>query len=202
MNNLPVIHETGVELSLGTASLEEIRNKALRNIEADPTLPEYRKQAVIRELDFLIKLERLRRLRKFAFQWAEEKEAFRNSIFSKRIELANNIRLAVKQTDLQIAQLNREILNCKLDVIERIRRLRPKDDSAAYLKKAALELQKLRLQKLIMQAREDMFHQNLTDRTLNRQKFYDRVRKLYPDVADDLMDYYDRQVFEQTLRRQ
>jgi hypothetical protein len=201
MNDLVVSNDSGVEQTLGTASLEEIRNKAFRNIESNPILTDYQKNTIIKELDFLIEHERLRRLRKFAFQWAEEKEVFQNGMLLRRIELDNGIRVSRKQTALKIAQLNKDILDCKLDVIERIRKLRPKDDSAAYLKKAALELQKLRFQKIIMKAKEDMFHQNLTDRALSRQRFYEKVKKLYPDMADDLMEYYDRQVFQQIARR-
>jgi hypothetical protein len=201
MSDLPVVIDNGAERMLGTPLLEEIRINALRKIEADESLSTYGKKTLVNELNFLIEHERLRRLRKLKIQWIEEKETFRNDIIVRRIELANSIRLSTKQTDLQIAQLNRDIANCKLDVIERIKKMRPKDDSAAYLKKANLELQKLRLQKLIMQTREDMLHENLTNRTLKRQNFHDRVRKLYPDTADELLEYYDRQVFQQTTRR-
>lgn len=200
MSDLPAIYDNSAEDKLGTAFLENIRNNALRNIESDPTLPERRKQALIRELDFLIEHERLRRLRKFVFQWVEEREAFRTGILQRRIELANNVRLSMKQTALKIAQLNKDIANCKLDVIERIRRMRPKNESEAYLKKAALELQKLKFQKAILQAKEEMLHENLTNRAFNRQKFHEKVRKLYPDMADEMMEYYDRQVFQQSRR--
>ena len=97
--------------------------------------------------------------------------------------------------------MNKDIVNCQLDTLERIRQMRAKNESPDYIKKAEQEMQKLRLQKIIMEAKEDMFHKNLTKRTLNRQKFINKVQKLYPETADELIEYYDRQVFQQTARR-
>jgi len=201
MNNLTETNRIGAELLLGTPVLEGIRNRTELKIVSNPILSEDQIKSALKELDFLIEYERLHRLRQFAFRWIEGKEAFHNELILSRVELANEIRISRKQAALKIAKINREIANCRLDLMERIKKLHPKDDSSLYIKKAHSELQKLRFQKIIMREKEEIFHENLANRTLNRHKFYDKVKKLYPDMVDELMEYYDRQVFQQTARR-
>jgi hypothetical protein len=201
MNDLPVIRDNVAEQALGFASLEEVRARAVSVIESNPELSTWQKRAITKEINFLTERERLLRLRRFAFQWIDEQQTMRNRHVQRRIELVNAIRVSNRQTALQIAQIDKDILSCKLDLIERLKNIQSKGDSVRSAQAILSELEKLQFQRILMKAKENLFHQNLADRTLNRQKFMDKVRKEYPDMADELIEHYDRQVFEQTKRR-
>ncbi|OGC95069.1 MAG: hypothetical protein A2W25_04690 [candidate division Zixibacteria bacterium RBG_16_53_22] len=201
MNELVTTHNGEAEQSLGFASLEEVRSRAIRGVESNPELSRWQKRAMTEEINFLTEHERLHRLRRFAFQWIDERLTLRNRLVLKRIELANAIRVSNRQTALQIAQIDKDILSCKLDLIERLKNIQSKGNSVRSAQGILSELEKLQFQRILMKAKENLFHQNLADRTLNRLKFMDKVRKEYPDMADELIEHYDRQVFEQTKRR-
>jgi hypothetical protein len=85
----------------------------------------------IRELDFLIEYERLRRLRAAVHQWRDERREWLLSHISRQQEVLNRLAIARKETALTIARMNREIVMYKLEILRELRRLRPREKQAA-----------------------------------------------------------------------
>jgi len=199
--NLPANHNSSAESLLGTVSLEVLRNKALRNIEEDASLSVQQKLMAIKELDFLLEYERLRRLRNSAYQWEEERREHRYRMAQRHQEMTIKLAIERKETVLRIAEINRDITACKLRIIEDFKKLKPKDESLNHVRQLKKDLSRLQLQKRIAQAHENSFHQNLTERVANRARFIKQVRREYPDLAEELVDFYDQQVFRQEGRK-
>jgi hypothetical protein len=193
-------HETDAEQLLGTASLEMLRNRALEKISKDESLSEQQKTMAVRELDFLLEYERLRRLRQAAWQWRDEKRErrYRNAI--KKQQVFNQMMLDQKSTDLEIAEINRKIIRIKLDVMTELRKLKPKPTQNADIKKARNEMLKLKIRSKMARAMQRDFAEGISDLALYRARFLKKVQEEFPDSADLIIDNFD-QLLNQFMER-
>ena len=190
------VHLLTAEQLVAATSLEVLRRDAESRIDQNATLTLRDKQLAKRELEFLLEYERLRRLRRAVYQWKSERREELYRIIVRREEVQNQVRLSRAETAREVARLNHEIVQWKLDTVERIRRLRPKDDFAAHVRQARLGLLKLKLQQIMARRREEYLADSIDSQVLRRGRFLLRVREQYPDMADELIDYYDRLQFE------
>jgi hypothetical protein len=189
-------HRSSAELLLGTASLEELRNKALQKIEAKEHLTETQKKSLVKELDFLLEYERLRRLRRVVWQWHDEKRDRHYNNLKVKVELLNELLIGRKKTALEVARLDSEMLKIRLEMFEKIRKLRPQNDNRRYLRNAERDFLKLKLQQRYSKLRERHLVETLENRIIRRTNFLKKVRANFPDLEEELMAQYDRQMYE------
>jgi uncharacterized coiled-coil DUF342 family protein len=194
-------HYQGAGRKLGTGSLERLRMQLCAKINADPQLNRSEKRRVIQELDFLITHERLRRVQQATHQWRNVELDHQINVLQKVHETVNKIRSARAETDLVIAKVGFEILNYRTQLVERfwqfhkrVQKELPPRDTAAHGTKAMSEEER-ELQ------REELLHAKFARRALNRANFAALVKKDFPDLAEELLDLYDQQVFASGVSR-
>lgn len=196
--NLPVNYdESSAETTLGTASLEILRNKALEQIRKNESLSSEQRAAAVRELHFLIEHERLRRLKLIVQQWEEERNEYRYRRAIRRRQVLNQLAIEQRETARTIARINRDIIRYRLEIIEQIRKLRPKDELHQFIRRAQAEMIKLKLQRRYARARQQAIARELRDAVIRRARFLKMVREKYPDLEEELMDDYDRREFQE-----
>lgn len=196
--NLPVIqHNDGREFLKG-GSLVMLRAEALDCIKNDVRLTPELKLAAIRELDFLLEYERLRRVRIAHRKFRDEERELVYQALIRRQEVVNLIRLAQAQTARAIEEIKRDIAHWRIEVEARLQRLRPKDE---VLKQARNELVKLQLQHRLERLREQHLFRGLEEQTMKRAALVEKVRNDFPDLAEELIDHYDQLSYQSAGRR-
>ncbi|MBI5037736.1 MAG: hypothetical protein HZC01_03495 [Candidatus Kerfeldbacteria bacterium] len=191
--NLPVIqHNDGREFLKG-GSLVMLRAEALDCIKNDMRLTPQLKVAAIRELDFLLEYERLRRVRIAHRKFREEERELVYQALIRRQEVVNLIRLAQAQTARAIEEIKRDIAHWRIEVKVQLQRLRPKDE---VLKQARNEILKLKLKHRLEQMREQELHRSLEEQTLKRAALMGKVQRDFPDLAEELVERYDQMAYQ------
>lgn len=197
---LMVKHQTSAEQLLGTVSLESLRIQLQRKINDNPDLSKKQRKQVLAELDFLIEYERLRRLKMAVHQWEREEQSHKLELLKNRVELVNKLRIARAKSNRLVAKMHSDAANLKLGMVEKLLALKKKYANASQTDGAAKELENLRIRDTIARKKEEAFHANISRRTVNRARFVKMVEKEYPDMADELIDHYDRQLFNAGVR--
>jgi len=193
---------SGPELKLGTGSLEILRIEALTRIHSSMNLTRRQKRAVAKELHYLVEYERLRRLRRAVWEWQDEKTEKQFERTRRQNQMRNTLRIESRQATLELAKINKQILECKLQCIDMIRSRQDDYQLNTYIRKAKAELVKIDTQKQLTKARQQMLADGLSDQVIHRAKFQQMAEKNFPDMAEELTDFYDQQMFQQGIRRQ
>ena len=124
--NLPAVYENGAEQSLGTGSLELVRANMRQLIQRRTDLAPADEEYILEELDCVIEGERQRRMQLATYQLEREALNHRIKQLSKVADIVIYVRTQHAQAEREMAQHAREIVNGKLDIAERIMRLREK----------------------------------------------------------------------------
>ncbi len=206
--NLPVKHEISAERLLGTASLETIRSRLIQEIENSPKYAWHQKNKIIKELDQLIENERYRREQLAARQLQKEELDHKLiiiqrhcKIYDECAELVRRLQLQKAQTNHTIARYKRERTLWHVEIIERLLQLKAKYKPAEKQDEHLKELRKIRQQQKLSEAKEQVILDSLAKKAMNRATFIKMVNKQFPDMADELLDFYDQQLFQHGTRR-
>ncbi len=197
---LMVKHQTSAEQLLGTVSLESLKIQLQRKINDNPDLNKKQRKRVLRELDFLIEYERLRRLKMAVHQWEREEQSHTLDLLKSRVEIVNKLRIARAKSDRLVAKMHSDTANLRLVMVEKLLALKKKHANSCQTNGAAKELENLRIRDEIARKKEEAFHANISRRTLNRARFIKMVETDFPDMADELIDHYDKQLFNAGVR--
>lgn len=205
---LQIKQDDSAEQVLGTTSLEMVRGRIVRNVNDSPDLTWKQRRRIIKELDFLIENEKNRRAQIVAHQWEREELEHRYVIVQKQADISqkyadivSKLRLLQARTDRALARYQRDSLMCKMDVIERIMHLKAKYKSTEKEGDHIKELLKIKRQQKLSEAREQAILDSITKRAMNRATFIKMVNDKFPDMLDELTDFYDQQIFQQGIRR-
>ena len=205
---LPVKHDDSAEQVLGTTSLEMVRGRVIRNINKNPDLNLWQRWRTKRELDFLIRCEQARREQSINHQLEIEELEHKHVIVQKQADISqkhadivSKLRLLQARTDRAVARYQRDCFFCKLDVIERVLHLRAKYKSVENQDDHLKEILKIKRQQKLFEAREQAILDSITKRAMNRATFIKMVNDKFPDMVDELTDFYDQQIFQQGTRR-
>lgn len=198
---LPVKHETSAGQLLGTASLEMVRSNLRRQIKNNVNLSYVERRRVLRELDFLIEYERMRRYRQAVHKWQRECLEYKLELLQKHCETVDQLRIARAKTEQTEARIRCEIVDLKLATIEKAMVLRKKYDSIHERDKELRELDNVVIRDRIAKRKEEILNSQIARRALNRAHFIKKVEEQFPDMAEELTDYYDQQVFSSETGR-
>ena len=199
--NLPVKYENGAEQSRGTGSLELVRANMRQLIQRRTDLAAEDKEYILKELDCVIEGERQRRARLATYQLELEALDHRIDQVRKASDIACYVRTKQGQAEREIAQHAREIVNGKLDIAERIIRLREKYKPVPVRDEHQEEIDSMKKRQSIADMRENAALNSVTERALKRAAFVKKVQAEFPDMSEELIDYYDQQVFQRGARR-
>ena len=206
---LPVKQEVSAEHLLGTTSLEMVRGRVIRNIYDNPELTRKQRKRIIKELDFLIEHEKRRRKQLAAHQWQREELDHRlvisqmhAEIHQKSADIVCKLRLLKAQTDLAVARYERDSLMCKIDVVERLMQIKAKYKPIERQGDPLKELLTMKKQQKLSEAREQAILNSIAKRAMGRAAFVEMANDKFPDMADEMIDFYDQQLFQQGMRRQ
>ncbi len=203
---LPIKHEMSVKNILNSASIEKLRYDFMARIEVNESFSEDQKDAMVQELDFLLQFEKYRRMLRMIYLIKEEKREYENRIYEQqrlrrvnvykaRQELKHETALNRKETALKIAKLNEEIANCKMTVLERLDKIGSHAPIDKDLRKAKGELNRIKLQSKLRRTLQDEAEKELRDRVIRKAQFQKQVKQQFPDMEEELMDEYDRQMY-------
>lgn len=205
---LLVQQEDSAEQVLGTTSLEMVRGRVIRTISNNLSLSGKQRKRIIKELDFLIENEKNRREQLVAHQWQREELEHRlviarkqADIHQKYADIVSKLRLLKARTDRAVARYERDSLMCKIDTIERLMQLKAKYKPVEKQDDHLKELLKIKKQQKLSEAREQAILDSIAKRAMSRAAFIKMVNEKSPDMADDLIDFYDQQIFQHGTRR-
>ena len=205
---LLVQQEDSAEQVLGTTSLEMVRGRVIRTISNNLSLSGKQRKRIIKELDFLIENEKKRRAQLVAHQWQREELEHRlviaqkqADIYQKYADIVSKLRLLKARTDRAVARYQRDSLMCKIDTIERLMQIKAKYKPVEKQDNHLKELLKIKKQQKLSEAREQAILDSVTKRAMSRAAFIKMVNEKSPDMADDLIDFYDQQIFQHGTRR-
>lgn len=204
--NLPIKHEMSVDVIFNNVSIEKLRNDFMARIETSETYSKDQKDAMVQELNFLLQFEKYRRMLRMIYLIKEEKREYRNRIYERqrlrranaykaRRELKHETTLNRKETALKIAKLNEEIANCKMAVLERLDKIGSYAPIDKDLRKAKSELNRIKLRSKLRRTIQDEAEKELRDRVIRKAQFQKQVKHQFPDMEEELMDEYDRQLY-------
>jgi len=198
---LPAKREEGAEHWLGTASLELVRARIHQAILANPEVSSGDYRRIFKELDALIAYEHDRRA--LSGKYAKECAALEHRISQlKRAAEATaelqGIRIA---SEYELDRHRRNRVQWQLDVAERILALRAKYRKVAKPNPHLEEMLRLKRQQQVTEAREQAMLESIRRRARHRATFVKMVNEKFPDMAEDMIDFYDQQIFRQTKRR-
>ncbi len=200
--SLPVKVENGAELMLGTGSLELVRARVSHLVTQRTDLTPRDRERILTELNELIASERERRLCLARRQLEIETLEHRVACLRTKVQVACETRLQIASVEQDIARQRRETIHSNLDIAERILALRdkykpppPKRDE--YVE----ELSRMRKKHLLSEEREATLLKSITERAMKRAAFVKNAQEQYPDLAEELIDYYDQQMFQNHSRR-
>lgn len=200
--NLPVKHEEGAEHWLGASSLELVRARLKCAIFANPHLTSKDRKRVLKEVDAMIEYEREQRVRTGIYRREREYLEHRIEQVQRAAEVVRDVRLMKARLEDELARYARDKAGYRIDIAERILQLRakykPAESPNAHLK----ELLLMKQRQQIAEAKEREMLDSITRRAKHRAAFIEAVNEKFPDLADELTDYYDQQVFRHTARRQ
>ncbi len=198
--NLPVKQENGAELTLGTGSLELVRANLRKQIFSDPSLGWRVRRRILRELDGLITSERERRQRHAQYEREQEELNHRISIVMQQADAESAIRTRLAKARSEIAKYDMERDTYRLNIAERALQLRAKYKLHNERDDMSSELTRIQKRQLLSDAKEKAVLRGITKRAMNRAAFVKEAQEKHPDIADELIDYYDQQVFQQNRR--
>jgi len=205
---LPVKQEDGAEQVLGTTSLEMVRGKVICNIYDNPDLTWAQQKKIIKELDYLIENEKCRRADLAVRQWQREELEHRlvlaqkqAEIYQKYADIIGKLRLHKAETNKAIALYERDSLMYKVDVIERLIQIKAKYKPVEKQDDHLKELLQIKKKQKLSEAREQVILDSITKRALSRASFIKMINDKFPDMVDELIDFYDQQIFRQGTRR-
>lgn len=199
--NHPPAPFSSTEDIFGTVSLETLKNRALKILDDNEAMTTHQKVRTQREIEFLLECERFNRLRRLVYQLHDEKQDRTYKRILNHQTFLHQLQVGRKETALAISKIEREIVKCKLDVIERARSLMPKRELHEHMKKLQDDFRKLRIHQKYQRARQGMLSQEIAEQAIRRAQFIRRIRKHFPDLEDELLESYDKQVFQQRTRR-
>jgi len=205
---LPVKQEGSAEQVLGTTSLEMVRGKIIHNVYDNPDLDWSQRKRIIEELDVLIENEKCRRAQLAAHQWQREELEHRlvivqkqADIYQKYADIISKLRLLKAETNRAIERYERDSLMYKVDIIERLVQIKAKYKPVEKQDEHLKELLKIKKQQKLSEAREQVILDSLAKRVMSRAAFIKMVNEKFPDMADEFIDFYDRQIFQRGTRR-
>ncbi|MEW6410915.1 MAG: hypothetical protein AB1483_00420 [Candidatus Zixiibacteriota bacterium] len=206
--SLPAKYDDGAEHVLGTTSLQIVRSKIIENIRRYPGMTWWQRRKIINELDSLIEMERCRRKQLAAHQLQRENVEHRLiiaqkqiDIFEKYVDVISRVRLLKARTSRAVARYERDSVMCKLDVIERLMQIRAKHKPAEKQDDHLKELSQIKKQQEVSQAREQAVLDSIAKKAMSRATFINMVNEKFPDMADELVDFYDQQIFQRGAGR-
>lgn len=194
--NLPIKHDLSVEYFLNKSSIESIRNELTLKIESNDNLTEDQKENALGEMDLLLRYEKYRRMLRMIYQLRDERrDRFNNMcdqirlrreyLTKKRQEFKHELLLNRKDTILHIAKADAEL-----------RKLNPESKNRKITMHANDELNKIRLKGRLRRAIQEENEKELRSRVFQKAQFLQKVRKHFPDLEEELMDEYDRQMYD------
>lgn len=205
---LPVKQEGSAEQVLGTTSLEMVRGRVIRDIYNNFSLSGKQRKRIIKELDFLIENEKNRRSQLVSHLWQREELEHRlvitqkqADIHQKYADIVSKLRLLKARTDRAVARYERDGLMCKIDTIERLLQIKAKYKPVEKQDDHLKELLKIKKQQKLSEAREQVILDSITKRAMSRAAFIKMINEKSPDMADELIDFYDQQIFQKGTRR-
>ena len=124
-----------------------------------------------------------------------------------RIALAHRLagairemRLATARTESEVATYAQGNRQRELDILERILQLRVKYKPAETLDAHVKELRQLKRHQQLADAKEQAVLDSIAKRVRHRAAYIQLVNEKFPDMADELIDFYDQQVFRRGTR--
>ena len=205
---LPVKQEGSAEQVLGTTSLETVRGRVIHNVYDNPDLSWCQRKRIIEELDVLIENEKCRRAQLAAHQWQREELEHKlvitqkqADIYEKYADIISKLRLFKAGTDRFIARYERDSLMYKVDIIERLVQIKAKYKPVEKQDEHLKELLKIKKKQKLSEAREQAILDSIAKRAMSRASFIKMVNDKFPDMVDELIDFYDQQIFRQGTRR-
>ncbi len=205
---LPVKQEGSAEQVLGTTSLEMVRGRVIHNVYDNPDLDWSQRKRIIEELDVLIENEKCRRAQLATHQWQREELEHRlvitqkqADIYQKYADIVSKLRLFKARTDRAIARYERDSLMCRVDIIERLIQIKAKYKPIEKQDDHLKELLRIRKHQKLSEAREQAILDSIAKRAMSRAAFIKMINEKFPDMADELIDFYDQQIFRQGTRK-
>lgn len=194
--NLPINHDLSTESIIKNSSIETIRGELTHRIQSSDILTAEQQSVALEEMDVLLEYEKYRRMLTMIYQLKQDSREringtrdrirFRREfLIRKRQEQKQELLLSRKEATLRIAKINAEL-----------RKLRPQPPVDKDLKRTQDELNKIKLRGRKRRASQEQVEKELRDRVERKAQFLIKVRQKFPDMEDELMDEYDRQMYE------
>lgn len=196
---LSTIVRVGPGLDSGLHQLEVRRNNLYGEINS-LTIPDDAKRRARAEVDFLIDYAKARRVQVALQEWHRCRSAFRLELAASRADVRNRLVLEQSRVRMQLFEDRRRRIQATLDVLERARRLAPKDEIRDLHIKARKESLRQQLAGRVSRISRKQLQEELADMVLARGRFHARVRKHFPDMEDELMEKYDAHMFARGVR--
>lgn len=199
--NLPALIDDPGDMvpsqSLKDESLAALRRKAVKwithHIETDST-----RKAAIEELAYVLVAERLHREEILLLKHLEEKKEHQIRLLTKLQEYKRAKLTEQKKLQLAVSDINAKIASN----LSRTRHLlsQPATQTEAVIERAKGQLARMKAQQALKRHLQDAYFDSLENQATHRANFLTHVREKYPDLKDEIMDEYDRNVhdFNQT----
>jgi len=198
---LPVAYDVSAEQLLGTASLELVRSRVRQNVLDNPDLTFFQRRKILKELDWLIECEQKRRARLAVRQWEKEELEHKTDMLEKQVQILSKLRILKARTELEVFQHQRDALCCKIEIMERLLHLKAKCKPVEKEDNSMKELIKIKQQLKLSDIKDQAIIKSITRRAMNRAAFIKMVNNKFPDMAEELLDFYDQQTFQHGVRR-
>jgi len=105
------------------------------------------------------------------------------------------------ETNKAIALYERDSLMYKVDVIERLIQIKAKYKPVEKQDDHLKELLKIKKKQKLSEAREQAILDSIAKKAMSRAAFIKMVNEKFPDMVDELIDFYDQQIYRQGTRR-
>ena len=174
-------------------SLTSVRLNGLKWISLNIKTPSLRK-AAIRELAEFLTFEKLRRREELIGQHLEKTNELQIRLLDKMAKARQTRELEEAKLKLVKAQTCAQIANhlCKA----RRSLSQPATDVEQVLQQAKKELIKQRIQRSLRRHTQDARMDDLRNQNLHRAAFLKYVRNKFPEMEQEILDQYDRDMYE------
>jgi len=182
-------------------------NDLIQNISSDGSMSSDDKKEIIRELKFLQNYGRLVRVMQLKFNWEEEKLNLLRRYLSKkhqivseavrnRQKLKNELAMDRMETIQRIRDKQSAFLKERIELYAVLKKLKSSGQSNSDTSKAEQELHRINLRSKIRRAMQQEAEKELQERVLRRNDFLKNVRDNFPDLEEEIMEEYDRQIYQ------
>jgi hypothetical protein len=161
------------------------------------------RKRVLNEIDILFEIEKRRRVQcatqQYQKEWLEHKIMMTERILDEHKRIEDTLRklnvLKARANHLIAVQAQERLLK-RIEIIERIMRMKAQYNRPKKSTKYTEELLKIKHKQKISEMHEQAMLNMIAKRAVNRAAFIKMAHKKFPEMAEELIDFYDQQIFQ------